>query len=150
MKSILCCLLLACFLGLPVHAVEDSGQSAEEFSGEAVPEDNAVVAQPEAIQVQDNLQQLLSDVEKRYGEIAVALRSLQQQIDTNRHNIDKIELNILASQRAIAKERKELAGQVKAAYEMGQQEQLKLLLNQQDPALSNRMMIYYSGIGRRQ
>jgi septal ring factor EnvC (AmiA/AmiB activator) len=148
MKSKLCCLLLICFFGIPAHAVEDSGQDAEVISGEAEPAENAGDTTPDIAQTQDNLQQLLSDVEKRYGEIAVTLRSLQQQIDTNRHNIDKIELSILASQRAIAKERKELAGQVKAAYEMGQQEQLKLLLNQQDPALSNRMMIYYSYINK--
>ena len=88
MKSQLCCLLLICFFGIPAHAVEDSGQEAGVFSGDAEPGENAGAVPPEAIQAQDNLQQLLSDVEKRYGEIAVTLRSLQQQIDTNRHNIE--------------------------------------------------------------
>ncbi|MFZ2449225.1 MAG: peptidoglycan DD-metalloendopeptidase family protein [Methylovulum miyakonense] len=97
---------------------------------------------------QDNLEQLLADVEKRYGETASLLRSLLRQIENKRRNIDRIELDILANQRMIAKERKELAGQVKAAYQMGQQEELKLLLNQQDPALSSRMMIYYSYINK--
>jgi len=97
---------------------------------------------------QDNLEKLLADVEKRYGEIASELRSLERQIAQKRRNIDKIELDILKKQRAIAKERRDLAGQVKAAYLMGQQEELKLLLNQQDPALSSRMMIYYSYINK--
>ncbi len=123
------------------------------FEAEALEPDNtpsnATVSDADsALLPQDNLEQVLADVERRYGETAATLRSLYKQIEQKRRNIDKIELEILACQRAIAKERKELAGQVKAAYEMGQQEELKLLLNQQDPALSSRMMIYYSYINK--
>jgi len=38
---------------------------------------------------------------------------------------------------------KELSGYVKAAYAIGQQEKLKLILNQENPALSGRMMAYH-------
>ncbi len=41
-----------------------------------------------------------------------------------------------------------LAGQMRAAYLIGRQEPLKLLLNQQDPALAGRMFAYYSYFGR--
>jgi len=41
-----------------------------------------------------------------------------------------------------------LAGQMRAAYLIGRQEPLKLLLNQQDPALAGRMFVYYSYFGR--
>ena len=41
-----------------------------------------------------------------------------------------------------------LAGQLRAAYLIGRQEPLKLLLNQQDPALAGRMFVYYSYFGR--
>jgi septal ring factor EnvC (AmiA/AmiB activator) len=53
-----------------------------------------------------------------------------------------------AYQNEIDKLSKELAGQIRAAYAMGQQERLKLLLNQQDPALSSRMMIYFNYINK--
>ena len=41
-----------------------------------------------------------------------------------------------------------LAGQLRAAYLIGRQEPLKLLLNQKDPALVGRMFAYYSYFGR--
>jgi len=41
-----------------------------------------------------------------------------------------------------------LAGQMRAAYLIGRQEPLKLLLNQQDPELAGRMFVYYSYFGR--
>jgi septal ring factor EnvC (AmiA/AmiB activator) len=44
--------------------------------------------------------------------------------------------------------RKALAGQMRAAYQIGRQEPLKLLLNQQDPATAGRMFVYYSYFGR--
>jgi septal ring factor EnvC (AmiA/AmiB activator) len=41
-----------------------------------------------------------------------------------------------------------LAGQMRAAYLIGRQEPLKLLLNQKDPELAGRMFAYYSYFGR--
>ena len=41
-----------------------------------------------------------------------------------------------------------LAGQMRAAYLIGRQEPVKLLLNQKDPALAGRMFAYYSYFGR--
>ena len=46
------------------------------------------------------------------------------------------------------KNRAELAGQMRAAYTLGRQEPLKLLLNQEDPARAGRMFIYYGYFGR--
>ncbi len=48
----------------------------------------------------------------------------------------------------LANERESLAGQLRAAYLIGNQEPLKLLLNQQDPARAGRMFAYYSYFGR--
>jgi septal ring factor EnvC (AmiA/AmiB activator) len=45
-------------------------------------------------------------------------------------------------------ERGALAGELRAAYVSGQQEQLKLLLNQQDPAGVGRVLAYYGYFGR--
>lgn len=44
--------------------------------------------------------------------------------------------------------RASLAGQMRAAYQIGRQEPLQLLLNQEDPALIGRMFVYYSYFGR--
>jgi murein hydrolase activator len=52
------------------------------------------------------------------------------------------------TQRAVADERDELGAELKVAYMNGRQEQLKLLLNQRDPAAVGRMMAYYGYFGR--
>jgi septal ring factor EnvC (AmiA/AmiB activator) len=48
----------------------------------------------------------------------------------------------------LAENRAALAGQMRAAYSIGRQEPLKLLLNQKDPALAGRMFAYYGYFGR--
>jgi murein hydrolase activator len=48
----------------------------------------------------------------------------------------------------LTENRAALAGQMRAAYLIGRQEPLKLLLNQQDPARAGRMFAYYSYFGR--
>jgi len=96
----------------------------------------------------DSLQGLLADIENRYGEIAALLKKVQTQIDQKRGNLDKIRLDILAYQSEKDKLSIELAGQIRSAYAMGQQEKLKLLLNQQDPMLSTRMMAYFNYINK--
>ncbi|HZF25057.1 MAG TPA: peptidoglycan DD-metalloendopeptidase family protein [Steroidobacteraceae bacterium] len=45
-------------------------------------------------------------------------------------------------------ERDSLAGELRAAYTIGREEQLKLLLNQQEPAQLGRMFVYYGYFGR--
>jgi septal ring factor EnvC (AmiA/AmiB activator) len=95
-------------------------------------------------QQKDNLLNLLADIEKHYGEIAALLKTLQIQIEQKRQSLDNIRQDMQVYQKEIDKLSKELAGQIRAAYAMGQKEKLKLLLNQQDPTLSSRMMVYFS------
>jgi len=95
-------------------------------------------------QQKDNLLNLLADIEKHYGEIAALLKTLQIQIEQKRQSLDNIRQDMQVYQKEIDKLSKELAGQIRAAYAMGQKEKLKLLLNQQDPTLSSRMMVYFN------
>jgi septal ring factor EnvC (AmiA/AmiB activator) len=48
----------------------------------------------------------------------------------------------------LAQSRAALAGQLRAAYLIGPQEPLKLLLNQKDPQRAGRLFVYYSYFGR--
>ena len=59
----------------------------------------------------------------------------------------------LAAQRrteegSLAQDREALAGQIRAAHMIGQEEPLKLLLNQRDPAQTGRVLVYYQYFGR--
>ena len=96
----------------------------------------------------DSLQNLLADIEKRYGETAALLKTLQLKIEQKRQGLDKIRRDMQSFRQKIDELNKELAGQIRAAYSMGQQEKLKLLLNQQDPAVSGRMMVYFNYINK--
>jgi len=95
-----------------------------------------------------DLQNRLADVEKRYGETAAILKTLQVQIEQARQNLGKNQQDRIIYQQEIDKQREELATQIKSAYTMGQQEKLKIMLNQQDPVLSSRMMLYYNYINK--
>jgi septal ring factor EnvC (AmiA/AmiB activator) len=92
----------------------------------------------------DGLQSLLADIEKHYGEIAASLKTLQSQIDKKRDSLDNIRQDMQGYQSEIDKLSKQLADQIRVAYAIGQKEKLKLLLNQQDPVLSSRMMVYFN------
>jgi septal ring factor EnvC (AmiA/AmiB activator) len=94
------------------------------------------------------LQNRLAEVEKRYGEIAASLKTLQEQIEQARQNLGKNQQDRLMYQQEIDKQSKELAAQIRAAYLMGRKEKLKIMLNQQDPVSSSRMMLYYNYINK--
>jgi septal ring factor EnvC (AmiA/AmiB activator) len=95
-----------------------------------------------------DLQNQLADVEKRYGETAAELKALQEQIEQTRETLGKNQQDRIAYQKEIDKDSRELAAQIKSAYTMGQKEKLKIMLNQQDPVLSSRMMLYYNYINK--
>jgi len=139
-------IVFCAFLGLSVACLH-----AEEFEENNNP-DQALSGQadtsPKNADLQANLQNILAEIEKRYGETAALLKSLQGQIEQKRRILNKIRRDMQSYQNEIDKENKELVNQVRAAYLMGQQEKLKLMLNQQDPALSSRMMVYYNYFNR--
>jgi septal ring factor EnvC (AmiA/AmiB activator) len=134
------------------------GLLSQEGSAEIVGENNeSNVTLPDLESVRQDAQQreqkieferLLAGVEKRYGETAALLKSLHRQIEQKRQSLDNIRRDVQAYQQQLDKAKQELATQIKSAYAMGQQEELKLMLNQQDPALSSRMMIYYNYINK--
>jgi len=90
----------------------------------------------------------LADIEKRYGEAAALLKVAQRKIDQKHRSLIKIRQDIQFYQNEIAKENSALVNQVRSAYLMGQQSKLKLILNQQDPSSSSRMMMYYEYFNR--
>lgn len=94
-------------------------------------------------QQKSTLSDQLAEIEKLYGKTAALLKTLERQVEQKRQNLSKIREKMQGLQDEVSKQNKELAGQIRAAHAMGQQEKLKLLLNQQDPALSSRIMVYY-------
>ena len=101
------------------------------------------------------------DIEKR-DQLSVQLRDAELNVQSARKRLDEIRAQRIASearlrelereqsklQKDLAGERVALAGELRAAYVNGREEEIKLLLNQEDPATFGRMLQYYGYFGR--
>jgi murein hydrolase activator len=96
----------------------------------------------------DKLSRMLRSAELSVGEARQALEGLRsERLDRARR---RAELAAQKHQREaqLSAERSALAGSLRAAYLLGRDEPLKLLLNQEDVGRAGRMFVYYSYFGR--
>ncbi len=91
----------------------------------------------------------LAEFDKLYGSTAALLRNLEVEIAHQKQNVEKIHTEIKALNVDLLKQNDELSGQIKTMYAMGNKERLKLLLNQENPILSSRMLAYYDYLNAR-
>jgi murein hydrolase activator len=96
----------------------------------------------------DRLTRQLRATEKSVGEAQAALDDLRQQRDASAARRAALEAQKHQREADLASNRSALAGQLRAAYLIGRQEPLKLLLSQGDPTRAGRMFVYYSYFGR--
>jgi septal ring factor EnvC (AmiA/AmiB activator) len=118
----------------------------------------AAAAKLEALQAEiERVQERLEAARGEQGKLERELRRVDRDIGRNSRELQEIEQRLArtqerlkalratrADQLAALDEQKELlARQVRAAYAGGRQAQIKLLLNQQDPAAVGRVLAYY-------
>ena len=128
---------------LPLLAANDASKKGQEL-GKVQTDIKQINQSIQQIQIKrDLLSKQLRNIEKQYGKTAGSLRDLKDKINQKQQRLKEIKQEIKVRQQDIKLQNKELSGQIKAAYIMGQKEKLKLLLNQQDPSLASRMMVYY-------
>jgi len=96
----------------------------------------------------DRLTRELRTTEKSVSEAQAALEDLRQQRAASATQRAQLQAQKRAREADLARTRTELAGQLRAAYLIGREEPLKLLLSQGDPAQAGRMFAYYSYFGR--
>jgi septal ring factor EnvC (AmiA/AmiB activator) len=132
----------------------------------------AVQPQADARKTETELQAVKSEIERvtrQVSEEQVArdklsreLRSAEVSVGRARGGLDGVRraraeraskrASLSAEKRAregdLNQNRSALAGQLRAAYLIGREEPLKLLLNQKDPERAGRMFVYYSYFGR--
>jgi septal ring factor EnvC (AmiA/AmiB activator) len=101
------------------------------------------------------------DVQKR-DTLSAQLREAELGVQSARKELDEIRAQRLAAEARVREleaeqarreqeldgERAELAGELRTAYVNGREEQLKILLNQEDPSTFGRMLAYYGYFGR--
>jgi septal ring factor EnvC (AmiA/AmiB activator) len=140
--------------GAPLAGAPAAHPKADARKAEA--ELQAVKSEIERITRQVSAEQVERDRlthELRTSELSVGkLRDALSEVRRERAERAARRAVLAAERRARAAEvqhnRAALAGQLRAAYLIGRQEPLKLLLNQKDPALAGRMFAYYSYFGR--
>jgi septal ring factor EnvC (AmiA/AmiB activator) len=100
------------------------------------------------LQKRDKLSTQLRDAELGVQEARRQLEEARAQRVASEARIKDLEREQARREGELEAERGALAGELRAAYVNGREEQLKLLLNQQDPASVGRMLAYYGYFGR--
>lgn len=97
----------------------------------------------ERAEERDRVSVELQAAEVRIGETRQQLKELERQKDYSEKRIGEIEDRRQASEAELGEETAQLSAQVRSAYTNGNQERIKLLLNQHDPASVGRLLTYY-------
>ena len=90
----------------------------------------------------------LRRTERHIGKVVALLKNLKHQLKQQQRELDKLQANRRTLQSNLQTQRVSLAQQIRAAYTIGQQEYVKILLNQQDPAAVSRTLTYYDYFNR--
>ncbi len=90
-----------------------------------------------------DLRQQLRATEQHIGKIAALLKGLKRQLKRQQRELAALRKRQQKLSQNLQGQRVTLAQQIRAAYAIGQQEYLKILLNQQDPAAVTRTLTYY-------
>ena len=148
-------LLLCAIVGGPLAPLAASAQ------GKATPTQKEAELRKVNSKIEKVRKSVNADIEKR-DHLSVQLRDAELGVQDARKRLDAIRADRIASEgrlreleleRAkleldLARERGALAGELRAAYVNGREEEIKLLLNQEDPATFGRMLQYYGYLGR--
>lgn len=94
------------------------------------------------------LERELKQSESEIGRLQKETESLEEQIKEGESRIDDLHGQAEALHVALEEQEQHIARQARSAYMTGQQDYLKLVLNQDDPSRIARMMRYYEYVSR--
>lgn len=138
--------LLACCLAPAVADERADAQRQLEASQKEIAELQKLLGTLQ--QEKSGVQKQLQGTEREMGDLQKQIDGLEQQLKDGEAEVDRLdeEKKKLQSQRA---EQQELVAlQIRAAYQSGRQEYLKLLLNQQQPEQFARNLTYHDYLSR--
>ncbi len=142
-------LLTAPCPGAPAGRPESEARKAEAELQAVKSEIERITRQVSAEQVErDRLTNELKSAELSVGKVREVLAELRRERAERAARRAQLAAEKREREAGVQENRAALAGQLRAAYFIGRQEPLKLLLNQKDPALAGRMFAYYSYFGR--
>ncbi len=91
----------------------------------------------------DQQSQALRETEQQIGLIARRIRVTDQSLRRQQRQLSELEAERADARLELDNHQSSLERQIRAAYAMGRQEKVKILLNQEDPAVVSRVMVYY-------
>lgn len=101
------------------------------------------------LSVEKNAQiEQLKKIEKQYGELANVLLSIKTEIKQQEQSLQEVRSKVSATQKDIQTQQHGLEGLIKSAYAIGDKGGLKVILNQRDPTLSGRILVYHDYISK--
>jgi septal ring factor EnvC (AmiA/AmiB activator) len=90
----------------------------------------------------------LRRVERRIGRLGRSIKRLKVRLREQEQKLQALKRRQGKLRDSIAEQRRYLAGQIRAAYAMGRQEYVKILLNQENPSGVERTLTYYDYLNR--
>lgn len=128
--------------GLPVHADDKRAAEAELRQTEA--EINRLKKMLGNLkQEMSGLESELKESESEIGRLRQEAREIEKRIDDGETRLDDLTEQAERLHASLEAQQSQIARQVRAAYMAGNQDYLKVMLNQDDPARMARMMQYY-------
>lgn len=91
----------------------------------------------------NTLQQKLEIVERNVVDLDKKIRAVSKKITKTENNLSRLNSDKNNLEQRINKQRSTIAEQIRAAYKTGNEEPIKLLLNQEDPEQLSRILKYY-------
>lgn len=144
------CIAVAVFVAGLIIATTASAQDSNQTR--LIELDNAITAIEQWV---SETRQQRSAEERELDRLGAEARDLSQLITENEQQLANLDnqLRTLESQRRELlqrsdSQRQQIAEALRATYQAGSESQLKLLLNQQDPATTQRMLVYFEHINQ--
>ena len=139
-------LLAALLLLLPLHAVTetDAGTQNAERIAQLRAQVAEVTGELKQAQVQKDIElAALRETEEEISRLAGQLRRTELDIDKVVKRREELLKTLGPVEKRLAEQKELLRLQVLASYQMGRQQRLRLLLNQDDPSRLSRILSYY-------
>lgn len=90
----------------------------------------------------------LKTLEVEISKTSQKLKTLERDVQNSRQQKKKLKQELTQLNRQLTEQRTVLSEQIRSAYSMGHQQNLKMLLNQQDPTQAGRTQMYFNYLNR--
>ncbi len=138
---------LLLMLALSVPASPEAAKSPEEIEAELKALEAEISKYKDKLEASEgqksDIEDTLKQNEKGISDLIKKIENIGSDIDVNEDKVSHLTRQQRELQMARTEQRELIEQQIRAAYEIGSQEYLKVLLNQEDPDALARMLVYY-------